>query len=645
MKGISVIEQHVEKLVVAVLALVLLAVLAMQFLTAPNRVSMGGEEVDPSEIEGRLRAKADTINGRLGGGGSDAPLVEGGIPKVADDFVSGLDRGVSPRSRLPQIDHALAKSLLPGDVSSGDATYHVPKFAPLAMMEVRQESATIIESEVASTPGLKDLLAASGEVDVTWSIPVAKVDLKGLRSELRSSRGGATVIPDLWYNGNLYLVDLVFERQQLGEAGWGEPEAVPPLPGRFSLRKELAADKVDAVLRDEVFRLLGSRERALEILQPDFYGTVRDAFSASSILGATAAGAAGESPEVARVFRNLTAKKANLAKIEAQLKDLGGPLRGSDGKDKKKDDGDDGAGGSGGGGTKSPGSGTGFGAGAGGKRGIGGSGAEDEATRAKRRLLTAQFDRLTADVKRLEDSYNRLVPGGSEVKAPELADLSKADSLLVWSHDLGVKPGATYRYRVRLDIYNPFFARTRQLTGEQADLAKAFTLSTEVSDWSDPVAMEPEVTFFLVDAGPGEGRLGLGTAKFEVFRYLDGERRRETFTVQPGDRIGDERGTGKDNREIDFGTDWFVVDVLEGLPLEARTDAKGRTARVVISDGQGRSMVRVAARDLADAARIKFNDQFEDARALASEPAPPTDPSAPKTPDGGGGGPGAPSGR
>ena len=77
MKGISLIEQHVEKFVVAILGILLLAVLAMQFLTAPNRVSMGGEEVDPSEIEGRLRAKADAINGRLGGGGTDAPLVEG----------------------------------------------------------------------------------------------------------------------------------------------------------------------------------------------------------------------------------------------------------------------------------------------------------------------------------------------------------------------------------------------------------------------------------------------------------------------------------------------------------------------------------------------------------------------------------------
>jgi hypothetical protein len=657
MKGISLIEQHVEKLVVAILAIVLMAVLAMQFLTAPNRVSMGGEEVNPSEIEGRLRAKADAINGRLGGGGTDAPLVEGGIPKVADDFVSGLDRGVSPRTRLPQIDHALANSLLPGDVSSGDATYHVPRFAPLAMLDVRQESATIAESEVVATPGLKEFLSASGEVDVTWSIPVARVDLKGLRAELRGSRDGATAIPDLWYNGNLYLVDLVFERQRMGEQGWGEAEVVSPLPGRFSLRKELASDKVDAVLRDEVFRLLGSRERAMQILQPDFYETVRDAFSASAILGdATSASAPAESDEVRRVRKNLATKSANLKRVEADLTALGGPLRGPDEKDKRKDGRDsdaDGSGG-GGGGNKTPGSGMGFGSGtAGGKRGVGGSGADDEATRAKRRLLTAQVDRLTAEVKRLTDEFERLAPDGAAVQAPDADDLSKADAVLVWAHDLAVKPGASYRYRARLAIYNPFFARTRQLSAEQAELAKAFTLPTAVSEWSEPVAIEPEVTFFLVDATPGEGRLGLGTAKFEVFRYLDGERRRETFTVQPGDRIGDERETGKDKREVDFGTEWFVVDVLEGLPVEARTDSKGRSARVLVSDGQGVSMVRMAVRDLVNPLRVKFNDQVEEAKLAASTPTPPTGEPAgsgapPMTPTGGpagGGGPGAPAGR
>lgn len=655
MKGISFIEQHVEKLVVALLAIVFLAVLAMQFLTAPNRVPMGGEEVDPAGIEGRLKAKADAIRGRLAGGGSDAPLVEGGIPKVADDFVVGLDRPVSPRSKLPQIDHALAKSLLPGDVSSGDAVYHVPRFPPLAMLDVRQESATIKASVVSSNPELKELVSASAEADVTWSIPVARIDLKAMRSELKASGQGTTAIPELWSNGNLYLIDLVFERQELGPEGWSEPAVVPPLPGQFSLRKELG--KADAVLRDEVFRLLSARERALAILQPDFYETVREVFTAGSILGDTGSVHAGESDEVRRLRRSLAAKSSNLSRVEADLKELGGPLRGPDEKDKKKDDaGKDtgGGGGGGGGGTKTPGSGMGFGSGtAGGKRGLSGSSPDDEATRAKRRLLTGQFDRLTAEVDRLSKQLQKLAPDAAAVQAAgDQSDLAKLDTLLVWGHDLGVRSGSTYRYRARLEVYNPFFARKRQLSSKQADLADAFTLRTAVSEWSEPVAIEPEVAFFLVDAGPGEGRLGLGSAKFEVFRYQDGERRRESFVVQPGDRIGDSRETGQDKREIDFGTEWFVVDVLEGLPGDSRADGKGRNVQVLVADDRGRTMFRTAVKDLDDANRRKFNDEVEDARVDSMKPAEPGadtkgTSAPPMTPVGGpgGGGPGAPTGR
>lgn len=644
MKGVSFIEQHVEKIVVAVLAIVLVAVLAMQFLMAPNRVAMGGEEVDPGDIHGKLKDKAKVINESLGGRQA-APLVPEGIPKVADDFLAGLDRPVSPRGTLPRIDNALATALIPENVTSGDAEFHVPLFPPLQMLEVRQESATITESAVAANKELGELLSASGEVDVTWSIPVARIDLKGIRSELRASRDGRTPIPEVWTNnGTLYLVDLVFERQELGEEGWGESITIPPLPGNFSLRKELG--NADAILRDEVFRLLGSRERALAILQPDFYQTVREVFSPGAILGDTGDQPAGESDEVRRARRTLAAKSANLARIEADLKDLGGPLRGADEKDKKKSDADGDGGSGGGSGTKTPGSGMGFGSGtAGGKRGMSGSTPDDEATRSKRRLLTAQFDRLTADVNRLSGQLEKLSPGGLPVaKGTGGTDLLKADSLLVWGHDLGVKPGSTYRYRARLELYNPFFARKRQLSAKQAALADAFTLRTDVSDWSEPVAIEPDVAFFLVDAGPGEGRLGLGSAKFEVFRYVDGERRRETFAVQPGERIGDARETGKDRHEVDFGTDWFVVDVLEGLPGDGRGDGKARNARVLVADDRGRTMVRTAVSDFGNALRRKFNDEVEDARLDASAPAAPPDaPSGssapPMTPAGGPGTP------
>jgi len=623
MKGISFIEQHVEKLVLAVLGAVLVAVLAMQFLSKPNRVAMGPEQVDPGQIDGRLRSKADAIRGRLAGGGSDAPLLEGGVPKVADEFVVGLDASVAPRQTLPPIAPALAAALMPTDMASSDAPYYVPRFPPLAMTAVRQESATIEASTIEAVRGLGDLLGSRTTTDVTWTIPVARLDLAGIRSELRKGEAPTLPIPELWYDGKPWIVDAVFERQKREGDGWGEAEVIPVLPGSFSFRSELG--NADAVLRDEVFRLLASRERALQILQPDFVETTREVFSPGVILGEGAAGeAAGDSDEVRRLKRNLAAKKTNLSRIEADLKDLGGPLRGGDdrgdaGRPPRGDTPGRGSGGSGGGGggKPPPGGGMGFGAGdgVGGKRGVGGS--DDDASRAKRRSLTNSFDRLAGEVARLEEQLKKLAPAATVAASDAAGDPFADEGMLVWTHDLGVRPGGTYRYRVRVELFNPFFARKRQLTRDQADLADAFVLRTAVSEWSEPITVEPEVSFFLVDAGIGDGRLGLGSAKFELYRYADGERRRETFVLQPGDRIGELKSLGRGKPEIDFGTDWFVVDIVEGLPADAR-DPRAKTARVLLSDGKGRSVYRTVAGDLAHPLRQKFNDEAETARVDAS---------------------------
>ena len=43
--------------------------------------------------------------------------------------------------------------------------------------------------------------------------------------------------------------------------------------------------------------------------------------------------------------------------------------------------------------------------------------------------------------------------------------------MLVWTHDLSVEPGATYRYRCRVFLYNPLFARSRQLLEAQQERA------------------------------------------------------------------------------------------------------------------------------------------------------------------------------
>ena len=147
----------------------------------------------------------------------------------------------------------------------------------------------------------------------------------------------------------------------------------------------------------------------------------------------------------------------------------------------------------------------------------------------------------------------------------------------------------------------------------------------------------------------GEGRLGLGYAKIELYRFHDGERRLETVVVQPGDRIAasTERARGNET-PVDFSTEWFVVDVVED---SASDRGERRGANVVVRRmGDSGLEVRSPKADMADEDRIRFNDESESARTAAlgkgkGKDAPGDDSAPPSKGSGPGSGPGgAPGG-
>ena len=110
----------------------------------------------------------------------------------------------------------------------------------------------------------------------------------------------------------------------------------------------------------------------------------------------------------------------------------------------------------------------------------------------------------------------------------------EADLIQVWAHDLSVEPGRTYRYRLAVNVYNPFFGRKRSLVESQEALAELFTLSSAVSEWSTPIRIHPPLRVFITQASVNSGGpLRLGRAKAEVYRFYDGRQWRATFNVPP----------------------------------------------------------------------------------------------------------------
>ena len=633
-KGMPIWERHIEKIVLALTVVVLLVVFAMLVLGSNSiTADIDGRQYGPAEVDAVLVEKAQDLGRKLG---PDAEVDVSAFESIqaggAGDFQDRLDARVGPVGSVPRLGPALAASLLPEGVESFDGYWYEPRFpAPVIRDRVAQAIDTIAPDEFTRVPELSSQLA--GDPDVAWTTPVATLDLTAIRAELAASSPNADPprkqIPDNWYNKRPYIVDVVFERQARDRDGsWSDAEVVDPIPGGIGLRAILAErraeDRLDSNFKEELWLNLSDRVKQLEVLQPDFFATLNN-YSASELMeepeeevdesedGFVDDEDAARRKQERELRRRIRDRRNAASRLEATLDDLGGPMEESDLEDEDKP-GDSGSGGRGsgrgGGDFVDPG-------GGGGGAGIGGSGQgrksggsmANQADQRKRIGMTKRLRSMEADIERLERQLANLNPEAvvedTSAQTVEIPDIATEEQLLVWSHDIGVEPGSTYRYRCRILLYNPFFARGRQLLEEQMDLEDSFEVASAVSGWSKPVTVAPPVEFFVIRANDRDGSMGLGEARVELYRYENGARRSQQFSVQPGERIG--RSVVVGGETVDFETDWYLVDVISdpsagGSGLDQEDDAT-----VVCRRLDGTEMrIRVPSRQRIDSQRTRL---------------------------------------
>ncbi|MBP7050715.1 MAG: hypothetical protein KBE65_06855 [Phycisphaerae bacterium] len=122
-------------------------------------------------------------------------------------------------------------------------------------------------------------------------------------------------------------------------------------------------------------------------------------------------------------------------------------------------------------------------------------------------------------------------------------DLSLRDvPLLFWALDDTVEPGRTYRYRIRLGVFNPL-AGTDQIVDEDMAQKKQVILWSPYSKVSGPVEIRKREYLFAQSAQP---RLGMATV--EVARYVLGRWHSRVFRVRLGEEIGKVVESEKDDR-------------------------------------------------------------------------------------------------
>ena len=631
-KGITIWEQHAEKIVLSVAGAVCLVLVARQFIGEPNAVTMpGGVTVAPNKIDGLLAEEAERLLSRL----DEAAISEIELPDPESAYqvlVTALTDGVSPQLRLGLAELGLgptAEWIGP----SGAIKFAVPRIRPPYQLVVKTITDALEDGVVAEHPVLEALFDDPDEPrDINYATVFARFSLADLRSQFAAEGSNEEAIPASWYRDRAdNIVDVVIQRQELLDGEWSEPITLTQIPGRHTFRKELAG-KIDAGLRDQILANLDEPAIRLDIIQPEFYPTRNEEWGLPALEQHLDQEIAEADDRGARLRRVLADLKKNRERANKKLKDFGGSYTESPPEEEKAPPPPPSR--PGGGGRKGPPGGRGgqdFGPGGSGegKRdkggGYGTAGRNKKAVENLKKKIAKLDDKIAQARKRLLDLI------GDEEVAPDdealLADVGPAlageDEIWLWGHDLYVEPGKTYRYAASVKIYNPFFGKKRSLVDEQQAMAESFSLESAASEWSEPLRVNPPIRVFIIAAkAAGQGIAGMpGSWRVtaEVHRFYDGRQWMETFSVHPGDFVGSVKNKrtadGGESLDIDFRTGLFVLDIIEDIGAigRVRLPNNSRSAKVLLQDVRTGEVLelRDPRMDLDDPERRRLKDKAE----------------------------------
>lgn len=634
-KGIPIWEQYLEYIVLGAAVLVFLGFTAMQFIGNPNAVKDSrGETIAPSQVDDILEKEAKRLQPLLD---PDAPGPEIPNPKpVADKFAARLAEGVSPDPRLdmPQRSMLVMRGVanLPTDVS-----FVEPKIPAPYDVVAAQYFDALPPDVVQEYDELAQMLPAA-PYDMSWITAAATFDVAAVLAEYQRSGpdGEPAPVPPSWYGGKVTIVDVVMQRQELVDGHWTDLTSVQAIPGQFTIRSDIESGQMTGPDRDNLVQQFAQSPLMMQIIEPEFY-TTRNASWSPPTEQITEEqfdrSMTDEEREILGVQARLNQLRKELARVEQALKDAGGELRDEGNRPKAPTGGDTRD--AGGGTHKPPGPGGGGGA-------FGGSqkqrrdptgAADQKRNEATRRTLTKKLDKLNQDIAADE---SRLAELGAQVQTeqPDGADETDANIVRIWAHDLDVDSGHTYRYRFIVRVLNPYFKHDVHLIDSQKQLASSIYIASDTSEWSQPMTAKPPLETFVVSANPPmvnslgggatqqPGKLGLGQTSFEVYRFFDGRWWKEKFAVEPGERVGERkniRTADNTNVDIDFGTDWFVMDIVADLD-PGESAERGRAASVLLQSITRPNMKvwRHPGDDATSFRRSELEDEVKQAENIAS---------------------------
>ena len=589
-KGGYFFEEHIEKIVLAIVGLVCLWLLITHVLISPNYIEYDNKKFSPGDIDNYISKQAEVLEDRL----NRKPEPKTPYKPNIDKFIAKINLAISdidislslpqPNRSLTDVGDDRVYSIpLIGKVSDV-AVEHIRAVAYVPIGEIGEES---IYGQAEHEPN-----------DIDFVTVEAKFDVAGLYERCHECFAGEKV-PAEWCDPCLaepVFAAVQLQRQELlSDSGWSDWQIIPRT--KIDHRKKMfkVIEKLEELPPGGIkVRLLQFNDPIVtkDLLQPDAYmiASAREEWFPPSL-----------HKEYVEQQREIDAQEKRIAKAaERKERERGREGERSDRRSRTPKT-------RGTAGTMLPGMGM-------PGMGLPGMGmpvrkTQPRRSRSERKIEKERPERSKEISKTTKNIYGEF----DKILLTEKTDITKMEEPLVfWAHDDTVEPRKSYRYRMRLGVFNPI-AGTDQFIEQDKSLKNKVILWSEFSDATGTVDIPGTLYFF-----PREIQEAAKTVTVTACRYVLGYWYCKDFMVKVGETIGNVVGLEPlESQEqltvpeqIDYTTGAVLIDVAQVDDWSGGTNPYKRQYYNMLYSFDGKDIERlpIKTRYWAEALQSKFNE-------------------------------------
>jgi hypothetical protein len=512
-------EQHVDKLVFGIIGILCLGLLWVFVLSKPYIVVVGDKELGPGEVDNEIKALAERLDEKLKGNYVPRPY----SVNKSEEFLAKFECSIED---VP--DFSLSLPGFRDKPLEGDRKYRMPAIVDVREVEVASIRGVAYVPDEEVTPSRPYTSVSRKQEDIDFVTVEGKVDIRGLYANFNQHFEGWKVEKQEWRDNNLarpVFAAFELQRSELLENGsWSDWEVVPrtnidPYTSLFSVSEDLEDLKYDINLLKLQFEEFAIRR---SLLQPDPYEFTSGQKESKWL-----------TPKLYKEYAKVLEEEKEKKRREEIEK------RGQEGgRDRDRDSGARGARGARGGESTS---------GTGGSRASRG---RDRTTSRSRRDRQSPAGRGMETGARGRRDLMDFGPGNrlqarkgkslqeisrelDSLKISDRMDFESLDVLTCWAHDDTITEAGTYKYRLRLGLFNPIVGRD-WFYPEEEHFKNQVILWSAYSEPTGPVEIYPMVEFFplAVASADNDG------IKIRVSKYFQGRWQSNEFDVRLGETIG-----------------------------------------------------------------------------------------------------------